>query len=312
MIELRKLILLIDSEFANNTSWRFVDETYIFADPTNPFASTFPETYNINGLSQTEIADFIGVKIGDVNGTAIPNQLLAGDTRDELEDLNFTVRNQKLVAGEEYIVDFKAKDFTMVMGYQLSLNFDENALEFVDLIPGELPQMTSKNFGFSHLSDGVITHSWNQRSATNLEDDAVLFSLKFKAKSATRLSEVIRLSSGYTPGEAYSSLEGLMDVAIEFNSDKGAIKDVFELYQNTPNPFRSETTIGFYLPESSEAIFSVYDLTGRTLLEFDGNYQAGYNEVVISNADLKGANIMYYKLSLPDRSKVKRMVMIRD
>ena len=180
----------------------------------------------------------------------------------------------------------------------MSLNFDQRALEFVDLIPGALPEMSSKNFGFSHLSDGVITHSWNQRSAASFEDDAVLFSLRFKAKSATHLSEVIQLSSGYTPGEAYSSLEGLMDVALEFKSDRGGVKDVFALYQNTPNPFRSETTIGFYLPESSEAIFSIYDLTGRTLLEFDGNYQAGYNEVVISNADLKGANVMYYNCLL--------------
>ena len=119
MVELRKLILLIDSEFANNTSWRFVDGTYVFADPTNPFVSTFPETYNINGLSQNEIADFIGVKIGDVNGSAIPNQLVSSDTRDELEDLNFTLRDQKLFPGEEYVVDFKTKDFTMVLGLSL-------------------------------------------------------------------------------------------------------------------------------------------------------------------------------------------------
>ncbi len=312
MIELRKMILLINDEFENNTSWRFVGEGFVFADPTNPFESTFPEEYNINDLNENEIADFIGVKIGDVNGSAIPNQLVIGDTREGLEDLNFVLQNEKLVIGEEYTVDFKAKDFIQVQGYQFSLNFDQSALEFVDYIPGDLANMTADNFGFSHLSDGVITHSWNQKSAANLADDAVLFSLQFKAKSSGKLSEVIQLTSGYTPGEAYSSLEGLMNTALTFEFDKGGLKDVFELYQNTPNPFRNETTIGFYLPEASDAKFSIYDLNGRTLLELDGHYRAGYNEVVISNADLKGANMMYYKLSLADRSKVMRMMMMVD
>ena len=269
MVDLRKMILLINEEFPNNTSWRFINEDYVFADPTNPFASTFPEHYSINGLEQNEVADFIAVKIGDVNDTAIPNKLVSGDTRGELEDLYFSIRNQKLVAGETYTVDVKAKDFKMIQGYQMSLSFDQDAMEFIDLIPGELSSMTTENFGFSHLSKGVITHSWNQRSALSLEDDAVMFSLQFRAKLATRLSEVIQLSQGYTSGEAYSSLEGLMDVVLDFELDKGGVKDVFDLYQNTPNPFRSETTIGFYLPESSEAKFSIYDLTGRTLLELD-------------------------------------------
>ena len=72
LIELRKLILFIYTELPENPSWKFVDESYIFTDPTNPFNSTFPMTYSINNLVTHEVADFIGIKMGDLNESAIP------------------------------------------------------------------------------------------------------------------------------------------------------------------------------------------------------------------------------------------------
>ena len=81
MVELRKLILLIYTAFPENPSWKFIDAQYVFEDPTNPFESIFPTEYNINGLSANEVIDFVGVKMGDLNNSAIPNQLLSGDTR---------------------------------------------------------------------------------------------------------------------------------------------------------------------------------------------------------------------------------------
>ena len=47
IIKLRKLILNIDQQLPNgNTSWRFIDASYVFPDPSNPFMGYFPEIYN--------------------------------------------------------------------------------------------------------------------------------------------------------------------------------------------------------------------------------------------------------------------------
>lgn len=56
--------------FPNNTSWRFISAEYNFPDPTNPYAEVFPEVVNINNLLGNLSFDFIGVKIGDVDGNA--------------------------------------------------------------------------------------------------------------------------------------------------------------------------------------------------------------------------------------------------
>jgi hypothetical protein len=72
LIQLRRMILGIESGFDNVSSWRFVDAAYVFPDPANPWEETFPEGININDLA-TAVSignDFIAIKIGDVNGDA--------------------------------------------------------------------------------------------------------------------------------------------------------------------------------------------------------------------------------------------------
>ena len=51
MVLLSKLILQIDTCFSNNTSWRFVDASFVFPDPSDPFSSPFPESISIDRKS---------------------------------------------------------------------------------------------------------------------------------------------------------------------------------------------------------------------------------------------------------------------
>ncbi len=71
IIDIEEAILGITAAFPNNTSWRFVDAEFAFANPQDPFAQVFPEVININSLNGdiTDL-DFIAVKIGDINATA--------------------------------------------------------------------------------------------------------------------------------------------------------------------------------------------------------------------------------------------------
>ena len=72
-VDLREVILNISADFPNNTSWRFVDEAFVFPDPTNPWLTAFPESINVNNSSMDlSNLNFIGIKVGDVNLSAIP------------------------------------------------------------------------------------------------------------------------------------------------------------------------------------------------------------------------------------------------
>lgn len=71
LIQLRKLILGLDVHFANNTSWRFVDADYVFPEVRNPWSANFPEAVTIRlGIDSRRNANFIAIKIGDLNSSA--------------------------------------------------------------------------------------------------------------------------------------------------------------------------------------------------------------------------------------------------
>jgi len=76
IIELRKLIVGIYTELPNNNSWRFVDKSYVFPDPSNPFATVFPESIIVQNIQSPVSAEFVGIKVGDVNNTAVANASL--------------------------------------------------------------------------------------------------------------------------------------------------------------------------------------------------------------------------------------------
>jgi hypothetical protein len=308
LIQLRRLILHIDEEFSDNTSWRFIDANYTFPNLANPFATTFPEAVSINNLSQAELHDFIAVKIGDLNGSVSPTSFLnsIGDTRDR-NDLVFQVEDQQLFADQSYTVDFKAKDFKDILGYQFTLAFDPSQLEMIDFVAGELENLSAENFG-DRFKEGVLTSSWNAFEPLSVEDDATLFSITFKAKANVSLSNAIDFNSELTSSEAYSEETSLLDLVLEFNQAK---LDELVLYQNQPNPFKAETAIGFSLPEASAATLTIYDVTGRIVKTIKGDYSAGYHVIEVDSNDLGESGIWYYQFDSGNQSITKKMIMIK-
>lgn len=76
IVILRKLILGITTELPNGKSWRFIPKDYVFPDPSNPFQPAFPERIEILNTDYpvTNLYGFTGIKIGDVDFSADPNQ----------------------------------------------------------------------------------------------------------------------------------------------------------------------------------------------------------------------------------------------
>jgi hypothetical protein len=317
VVELRKLILQIIPAFSNNTSWRFVKKNYVFPNATNPFQPPFPEFYNINNLTANQAGvDFVAVKTGDVNGSAVSNAVAPDvNDRNAKDALTFVVDDQVVEAGKPFTVAFKAKDFINILGYQFALRFDPNVLELIDIQPGDLTNLTNANFGLTMLDEGIITTSWDNSKNTLHDDNTVLFSLLLRANTnIASLSDLLQISATSMKAEAYrtSGTEGveLVKVEMQFNNPSMVKTGDFELYQNNPNPFRKETAIGFRLPENSQATLTVYDLSGKVLKVVSGNFTKGYNEILLNEQDLGSSGVLFYQLETPTHTATRRMVRL--
>ncbi|MBK6904356.1 MAG: HYR domain-containing protein [Saprospirales bacterium] len=301
MVAIRKVILQIEPNFPNNTSWRFVDKDYVFPNAGNPFVAQFPEVINYNNLAVSDLfADFVAIKVGDVNGSAATNATDGAQDRTFNGSMNMDVQDQELVAGKSYTVAFAAEAIDL-LGYQFTLSYNTQAVEVVEVVAGVA---TEEHFGML-LEEGVITTSWNVSEARALAQGEVLFSLVIKATANVTLSEVFGVSSAYTVAEAYNANSELLDVKLTFN---GMEANSFALYQNVPNPFKGATVVGFTLPATSTAKLTVMDISGKVLQVVEGDYSKGYNEVRLSNIPATG--VLYYQLDTPTHSATRKMVIL--
>jgi hypothetical protein len=306
VIQLRRLILSIDDEFANNTSWRFVPAAYSFPVATNPWFESFPEVINVNDLSSGALSDqdFIGVKIGDVNGSAVLT-LGAVEDRGGRGEYYLETEDRSFGSGEAVEVVWRGRSAEPVSGLQLTLGWAGEVLELEELGRGELSE---GQMGRRWVNEGLLTASWHAAGGEAVEHGGKteLFRMVFRAKGAGRLSEVLYLSDEKTRTEAYGTGGDLMEVRLGY----GEAADAYALYQNRPNPLSEGTQIGFYLPQGGEATLTLTDMQGRVLRVLRGDYGRGYHQVWIEGRDLpKG--VLQYTLRAGDYTATRRMVVTK-
>nr|WP_290931858.1 T9SS type A sorting domain-containing protein [Haliscomenobacter sp.] len=297
LIALRKLILNIDQSFQNNTSWRFVDAAYIFPNANNPWAANFPEVVSINDIAANTIANFVAIKVGDVNANASVNATDRTEIR-TAGTLDINAADAALKAGTEYSVEFSAADLKSIQGYQFALNLDKSKVELVDIVYGVAK---AENFGVFQ-SEGVITTSWNGEAK-----QGALFTLVLRAKADAQLSSALSLNR-IVSAEAYSANNDQLNVALKFNG--AAVANGFELKQNTPNPFTGETMISFNLPKAAAATLTISDVTGRVLKSIRADYAKGFNQVILKATDLNASGVLYYTLEADDFTATKKMIIV--
>lgn len=92
--------------------------------------------------------------------------------------------------------------------------------------------------------------------------------------------------------------------------------NIFELSQNFPNPFNSETTIKYQLSQNSQVTLKVYNKLGQlvtTLVE--ENQIAGYHTIIWDGNDKHGrpvdSGVYLYNIKVGNFVQVRKMVFMR-
>ncbi|TVR82148.1 MAG: HYR domain-containing protein, partial [Saprospirales bacterium] len=304
LVILQALIIGNITEFPNNTSWRFIDADFSFTDPTNPFADVWPEYISLVDVNAASLDnDFVAIKIGDVNESI---GLHGAQTRG---NFNFLIEDRAYQLGDLVEVSFNANNFVGMTGYQFTLDYDNNNLEFVGFVnAGNIDNLTEANV--NAIEEGIINLNWYNALSNSLNDGSEVFTLTFRAKSTINaISEHIDVSRNGLNAEAYTVNDDRMNLDIEFFTSAVAGNE-FVLYQNIPNPFSGETVIGFELPSASSATIEIIDETGKLIRSINQNFEQGYNEIRVGIRELNGSGVYFYRLTTADHSAVKSMILV--
>ena len=312
MLFIRKLVLRSLPEFPNNTSWRFVDNNFVFTDMGDPFSSDFAEVINVSSIGQTAQANFVAIKVGDVNGSVNPLNV-SGSSGDNIEmrsseTLTFEVENIEMKAGVEYTIPFTVHNFN-ALGFQFTINYATlgtpygEGVECMGVLNGNLKGMDNNNFG---KFKNALTTSWNGSVA---ETSVQAFSLVLKAAKNVKLSDILTIGSNITTAEAYNTNSERIAIGLKFNNSEHS-EEPFTLYQNEPNPFESETKISFNVPQPTMGKLTIYDATGRVMKTMKTVFDKGYNDIIVPKSDLHNAGVYFYRIDTPTHSATKKMILV--
>jgi PKD repeat protein len=311
LLIIQQLIQTVISEYPDFNAWRFVDEKYTFTDIPGAAGEAFAENIFFPLLDRDTVGnDFVAVKLGDVDESAMGLQIpLVGD-------LNFEISE---TPSEDFtMIHFHANDFTDILAYQFDVMFDQGNMQFLEVIPGDLPGITADKFGEKWLADGVLTAIWYNQTGnvegTTINEGDILFSLKFQNNAPEiALADRIQLGSSALNANGFTKDKEALVISTTYASEVTPTSDLalnaIHLYEAQPNPFRGKTTLNFDLPAAQFVQITIYDAVGKVVKNSEQNLSKGFHQIIIDGEELNGSGVYYYTFQAADFYEIKKLIL---
>ncbi len=300
LIELRKLILGIYIELPNNYSWRFISEESLMQDTLDPW---FHLGYVVtNPYLDEKSLDFIGVKIGDLNGTAQPN-FTSLIPRETLAPLPLYAEDYSFNSGDIIEVPIHINSDQSLLGMQFTLAAE--GMKIINVLPGKL---SVSNTDFALFGDRM-TFCWLDANGLDVAAGETLFTLQLQARKAGQLSSSVHINSDITAAELYLSNEQSLMPSLSFVKSNGDTKE--HLVVCAPNPWKNETSISFFLNAPSEVQLNVIDINGIVVKSYVRQLSAGVQRMPVFENVLSGSGLYFYRITSKEFDTSGKMFLLK-
>ena len=303
LISLRKTILGYTPNFPGNTSWRFGVWPQSF-DSSDP--SSLNETVYIESIQDGPTkADFVGIKIGDLNGTATTITRNANNGINNSDAVGIAIEDYTMIAGVPFTITVRATEDIIMEGLQLGWQFNGMSLSGIQGI-----HLSIHEENVSFQEDGAFRLSWNSDTPVHLNTGDVLFSLTLVSHLDETLYSNIRQAPELLPSEMYTDN---ITFPVKLNVLPSSVTNVpaISFFTVTPNPFTDETTLHYTLSHDSEVKIKAFD--GSGILRYGKTIQgiSGENTIQISAEDLNQySGMLFCQIICDGDIKVRKVVRV--
>lgn len=299
---MNNLIVGTANTFPNNKAWRFVPSNFVFPNPAQPLAASFPEKISTTCPVNTGLSkNFTAIKTGDVDGSAL--------TSSRGEDwVAFYAEKQRYYAGDLVEVAIMVPEMSNLAGFQFTLEADPSYLALQSVSPGTI----STRLGIS-LDQNRVAASWY--STSPLAGEQIVLVLKFTALQAGTLTQVLQMNSAIAQSEAYNqSLKSALAV-LQFNQAGERTETLLssdklsaQLFPISPNPTAGPVMAAFSLPEAGHATLVLSDLNGRVVATQNGYFEKGNHRVEMQ---VEESGLFFLNFQSASGTAVQRVVVRR-
>ena len=244
--------------------------------------------------------NFIGIKIGDVNGNS-KSKNFSNDVTDSRSKVNLTINDVKVNRGDIIEIPVMASSSETMYGMQAQVK--ANGLIIREVKEGQVKlrydDVIITDVNEARLSivatDGIAIHK-----------SEVIFIIEVEALKSGNLSEMLQLGQGITP-ELYTTEMETKNLALSWRSN--SLKE-FMLTGTAPNPWNTHTVLTFDLPKDGMVTFKVKDYTGRKVVSAIEQFQGGNNTIQINRSDIGLAGVYIYEIKFEDKVLSGKMIVI--
>jgi hypothetical protein len=287
IVETRKLLLGIYTEFPHVTSWRFVRSDHAFSDPNNPLSDPFPESVLLSDVQDgIHIAEFYAVKMGDVNCSAFSNNLNNNNNR---QKYSLYIPNIQMKPNEWYEIPVYADGDLVAL--QAELTFASELTAYIEIHPGSYPGMSEDVFAQKE-SEG-LRMSWFHHEPVRFSEKAPLFTLLVQSQTAGDLSHFIRLNPTSLQAEAYDGLGEKSDLQLLFR--KG-VQNGMECFAPYPNPGLGAAFFPVKTHAPKACTISLYDARGQLIFSQKSTLTPGLNQLEIPAEAFSAGGVYLWKI----------------
>lgn len=113
-----------------------------------------------------------------------------------------------------------------------------------------------------------------------------------------------------------NSRESSVDFEVSIEESNTAVPDKTILYDNYPNPFNASTVIKYYLKEAADVVFTIYDIKGNKVYEYNpGKQNRGFHTFTWDGRNSEGkpvnSGIYFYVFKYNNKHEMKRLLYIK-
>lgn len=293
---LKKLLLLDLDSFPNNTSWRFIPQSYKFVN-YHPILPLYPEEIFINNLQQDYIgADFVGVKLGDLNFSNNPNQLAENEKRNsDIISLRICPNISNLPENHVFPVIIQSEN--SLKGIQFELNAQDLNNNKIEIRWPENSKCSENDVKIDELGqDFNLRLSWVSTKDDLISNGDTLFYFVCSGPNVNGLIETLHFVNERLKAEAYDDEYATHDAELIKDVIKNEVPDEIQV-EIYPNPVNTNLNILIQSKFEMMGDFSLFDLQGRQVISKSTNLTKGRNCVIFDQMDLLTTGIYFLKIT---------------
>ncbi|HEX5625644.1 MAG TPA: T9SS type A sorting domain-containing protein [Saprospiraceae bacterium] len=300
---LRRLILQQIEAVPGNESWRFVNTGYRYAHPEDPLKESADAQLTLHDFVRDTMLRFEAIKVGDVSGT----QRLS-PVEERMRKSVVVLEERSFIRGELFYIDLMMDRKWNLEGMQLDLEIDPSYLElyrvdeFISRSYGRALQADEFNYDGRHLmvSLAVAEHQ------NEIHQKGQWLRLTFRARKDGSISESLRPGSALA-NEVYPRLDVPLKILFEY---RAVNRDAVTLDQWTiePNPFHDQVWIGMQSSAEETGTLSVFDLTGKPVINRPVRFVKGYNHLTVNANELINEGTYVYSVQLAGQQYLGKIV----